>query len=53
MQHGTTPDERLVSGIEESYRDHLEPMRIDGCDLAFALHFGLLVGSEHERNVRA
>ena len=27
-------------------------MRIDGRDLAFAHHFGLLVGAKHERDVR-
>src|ERR1017187_8153573 len=51
MQHRAAPDERLVSRVEEADRDNLEPMRVDGRELAFAYHLGLLVGAEHERDV--
>ena len=51
MQHGTAPDERLVSRIEEADRNHFEAVRVDGRDSTFVLHLGLLVGAEHERNV--
>ena len=52
MQHGTAPDQRLVSRIKEADRNDLEPVRVDGYNLALAHHFRLLVGAEHERDVR-
>jgi hypothetical protein len=38
--------------VEKTNRDDLEPMRIDGRDLIFAHDLGLLVGTQHERDVR-
>src|SRR5258708_35956106 len=52
MQHGTAPNQRLVARVEKTNRDDLEAMRVDGRDLVFAHNFGLLVGAQHERDVR-
>src|ERR1035438_4524206 len=51
MQHWPAADERVVSRIEEAYRNHFQAMRVDGRNVIFAHHLGLLVGAEHQRNI--
>ncbi len=53
MEHRSSPDERLVSRIQEADRNHLEAVRVDRRNMVLTHHLWLLVGAEHERNVRS
>ena len=51
MQHGAAPDQRLVAGIQEPYRDDFEAVRFQRLDAVVAENFRLRVEAQHERNV--
>src|SRR6267154_3906742 len=53
MQHRPSPDHRLVAGIEQPHRNHLQPLRLHGNDVLVCGGLGLLRRAPHNRHVRA
>src|SRR5215469_12278268 len=51
MQHGPTPDQGLISGVEQADGDNLQTVYIKRCDAVLADDFGLGAGAEHQGDV--
>ena len=52
MQHGTSPDDGLVAGIEKSDGYDFQAEGFDGLDSIVPDHARLRVDAQHEGNVR-
>ena len=52
VQHGTAPDQRLVAGIQEAYRNNFQPMGFERLNAIVTHHFRLTCKAEHQWNVR-
>ena len=51
MQHRTAPNQRLVSGIQNPTRDHLEAVRFERLNAVVGENFRLRVEAQHQRHV--
>ena len=53
MQHGAAPDQRLVTGIQESDRDDFKAVGLERLNPIVAENLGLRVEAQHQRNIGA
>ena len=51
MEHRSTPDNGLISGIQKSYRDNFQSMRQNRLDPFITDRAGLGTGPDHQGNV--
>src|ERR1700685_273036 len=51
MQHRPAPDNRLVSGIEQSHRNYFDPKGFQRLNAVLAHHARLRIHSQHQRNI--
>ena len=53
MQHGAAPDQGLVAGIQEPYRDDLQAVGFERLNAVVGKNLGLRVDAQHQRDVGA
>ena len=51
VQHGTTPDQGLVAGVQESYGNDFEPVNLQRLQAVVTGDFRLCACAEHKRHV--
>src|SRR5262249_32643900 len=52
VQHGPTPDQRLVTRIQETNRDYLQPVNPKRFDAILSNHLRRRIRPQHQRNIR-